>query len=517
MKRKNTKIVNLITILIICIVPISCQSQPGAPRSDNLIDRLEHAETTKDIHLIDHLFIDDAWIIHPDGLPVVGKEAILSLYDYIWSRSEIKTIAYHVDSTASTSNLVIESGYSISIKEDGKENRTMYKATFLASGKEYKISKIEFGDKIISEYKLPELLEPSGKYHVGQSTHFYEKSSTDQNRVLAFQIWYPANTHGKEYLKVQNQDVVKASGQFLGWPLFFNSYFSIMESNSAEKIPIFPQETFPILLYNHGYSGFTSVYQTIFEDLASHGYIVVSIAHEDESALMITEDGIVIPNDPDNHFYRSRASELNRSEIKELKDFILTSDDIDESRKAYQELVAHSPLYNTSTRLWANDTQEVIKKLREINKSHPLLKNAFDFNSIGIFGHSLGGAVSGQLAMRDTLIQAGINLDGFQFGDLIGDQLKVPFMFVSSNPSGDSFLRASVFIEESQKDCYQVVIKGFSHGSFTDWEYFNPGGQEAIELQRDLIRTFFDKYLKKNDLNLTMLEDKYPLIRITKN
>jgi hypothetical protein len=486
-KRKNTKIVNLITILIICIVPISCQSQPGAPRSDNLIDRLEHAETTKDIHLIDHLFIDDAWIIHPDGLPVVGKEAILSLYDYIWSRSEIKTIAYHVDSTASTSNLVIESGYSISIKEDGKENRTMYKATFLASGKEYKISKIEFGD------------------------------STDQNRVLAFQIWYPANTHGKEYLKVQNQDVVKASGQFLGWPLFFNGYFSIMESNSAEKIPIFPQETFPILLYNHGYSGFTSVYQTIFEDLASHGYIVVSIAHEDESALMITEDGIVIPNDPDNHFYRSRASELNRSEIKELKDFILTSDDIDESRKAYQELVAHSPLYNTSTRLWANDTQEVIKKLREINKSHPLLKNAFDFNSIGIFGHSLGGAVSGQLAMRDTLIQAGINLDGFQFGDLIGDQLKVPFMFVSSNPSGDSFLRASVFIEESQKDCYQVVIKGFSHGSFTDWEYFNPGGQEAIELQRDLIRTFFDKYLKKNDLNLTMLEDKYPLIRITKN
>jgi ketosteroid isomerase-like protein len=194
-----------------------------------LIDRLEHAETTKDIHLIDHLFIDDAWIILPDGLPVVGKEAILSLYEYIWSRSEIKTIAYHVESTASTSNLIIESGYSISIKADGKENRTMYRATFLASGKEYKISKLEFGEKIISEYKLPKLLEPTGKYHVGQSIHFYEKSSTDQNRVLAFQIWYPANTYGKEYLKYQNQDVVKASGQFLGWPLFFNSYFPIAD------------------------------------------------------------------------------------------------------------------------------------------------------------------------------------------------------------------------------------------------------------------------------------------------
>ena len=68
----------------------------------------------------------------------------------------------------------------------------------------------------------------------------------------------------------------------------------------------------------------------------------------------------------------------------------------------------------------------------------------------------------------------------------------------------------------SQADCYQAIVKGFSHGSFTDLEYFNPGGKQSIQLQRDLIRVFFDKYLKKTGLEFSKLGEKYPEIRISR-
>ncbi len=178
-------------------------------------------------------------------------------------------------------------------------------------------------------------------------------------------------------------------------------------------------------------------------------------------------------------------------------------------------MVELSPLHNESTRLWACDTKEVIKKLYELNNKNHLLKRVFDLESIGVFGHSVGGATAGQMAMNNSIIKAGINLDGFQFGDLVNNKLGVPFMFVSSNQNGNSYLRASTFMDQSKADCYQAVIKGFSHSSFTDLEYFNPGGKKVIELQRDLIRVFFDKYLKSSDITLRELEKKHAIISIT--
>ena len=149
-----------------------------------------------------------------------------------------------------------------------------------------------------------------------------------------------------------------------------------------------------------------------------------------------------------------------------------------------------------------------------MNLTDDNLKGAFDFTSIGVFGHSLGGATAGQLGFDEHFIDAGINLDGFQFGDLINNKLKIPFMFISSNQEGDRYLRGSTFIASSQTDCYQVVIGGFTHGSFTDLEYFLQGNREMMDLQRDLIKNFFDKYLKDKALDLKSMEVKYGNITV---
>jgi len=490
-----------------------CQNTPNTTTSgDALISYLETAEKEKNLELIRQIFDEDATILHPDGLPIAGKDAIISLYEYLWAHTQVETVKYQTDSAYNENNLHIEVGRSVFIGSNKIQDTIPFKATFVPSEGGYKISQLALGNKVTMESRLPKLIEPTGEYKIGQSIYFFDKQNTKSNRILAFQVWYPAKPGKQEKAQYQYEEVAKASAEFLGLPLFFNSYASLIESNSYLNAPGFTNQKFPVLLYNHGYSGFSSVYQTVFEDLASHGYIVVSIGHENESALLIVEDGIIITTDPENEFYKSRAGELNGEEVNSLQDILLNSDDPNENKTAYEALIKLSPLHNESTRLWAQDTKQVIEKLKELNTSYPRLKGLFDLESIGVFGHSVGGATAGQLAFDCDEIRAGINLDGFQFGDLIHHRLKIPFMFVSSNRNGDSYLRASSIIEHSDTICIQSVIKGFSHGSFSDLELFKPGGEKVIELQRDLIRTFFDKYLKSGNLQLLELENRYPEI-----
>jgi hypothetical protein len=69
----------------------------------------------------------------------------------------------------------------------------------------------------------------------------------------------------------------------------------------------------------------------------------VSVGHENESSLLIIDDGVIITTDPKNEFYSGRAQELNGPEINSLQETILTSDDLEENEGAYKQLIKLSP------------------------------------------------------------------------------------------------------------------------------------------------------------------------------
>jgi len=478
-----------------------------------LIKKLELAEINHDIESIRKLFADDAVIYIPDGMPFAGNQGIASLYEYLWNNSENKTVNYLIERTEISEGKYVEYGTNTSIDGAAVETTNNFKAVYKGSNSSYVIAQLFFGD---AEETAPELLEPTGKYGVGQTTYFYDRDVTANDRMMAFQIWYPAIIGNMDSAKYRSIETTIASAKFLGLPPFIFSYGAIVTSNSFLNAQIVPGKSFPVIIYNHGYGGFTSVYQTVFEELASQGYIVVSIGHENESSLLIKDDGTILPTNPNNEFYTSRASELEGAEIAALQSTILNSDDLTENTLAYKQLVHRSPLHNESTRLWASDTSQVIEKLRELDTNDIKIKGAFDFEAIGLMGHSLGGATAGQLAFHNSNIKAGINLDGFQFGDLVNNKLEIPFMFVSSNQNANTYLRASNFLNESEVACYQVVLSGFEHGSFTDLTFFALNGARSIKLQRDLILAFFNKYLKNDDVDFEALEAMYPEMAINK-
>ena len=133
-----------------------------------------------------------------------------------------------------------------------------------------------------------------------------------------------------------------------------------------------------------------------------------------------------------------------------------------------------------------------------------------DFDRIGVMGHSLGGATAGQLTVVDSRIKAGINMDGFQFGDLIDSPLTVPFMFIAPERpwSGEHNNTNDLFSLRAKSKTYLVNITGFQHSSFSDlvlmgaaWEgpQAIAAGVRAVEIQREITRAFFDNHLKIAD------------------
>jgi len=78
-------------------------------------------------------------------------------------------------------------------------------------------------------------------------------------------------------------------------------------------------------------------------------------------------------------------------------------------------------------RIRVDDIQFMMDQLAD-HPSGDILYDKIDFDHIGVFGHSLGGAVAGQLALEDDRIDAGINLDGFQWGDVADATIQQPFI-----------------------------------------------------------------------------------------
>ncbi|MBI9031553.1 hypothetical protein JEZ13_06090 [bacterium] len=507
--------ISIITLILLAFLDLLAAKDINDEKC--LIIDLETAEKTNNLRMIENIFSDNASLLYPDSTPKCSKEAIISFYEYLWKNTSIRTIRYENIKIEKIGTQQIETGTLMFLNSNRETVELPFKAVIVNNNNKLKIHILALGKDMDLKHTTLKLPTPTGEYNVAQSSHYYPKSESTSNRTVSFQLWYPTNPNETKTAVYHSKEVARAAAEFMGLPLFFNSYEPLVRTNSYVNAPAVPDTSFPILLYNHGYGGFTSVYQSVFEDLASHGYVVVSIAHENESSLFITETGEVVRNNPENDFYRKREPELSGPAVNKLQDIILNSDNIKKIEKAYLDLISLSPLHNESTRLWTKDNKVVIEKLKEIAKDSPNLRGAFDFENMGIFGHSVGGAVAGQMAFDCPEIDAGINLDGFQFGDLVYNKLEIPFMFVSSNQRENSYLRATSLMQNSQNDCYQAIIKGFSHSSFTDLRLFEPGGEEAISLQRELILIFFNKHLKNLNIDMNEVVDKYPIIEIIKN
>ncbi len=438
-------------------------------------------------------FSADAILSFPDMFPIFGVEAIEEFFKVFYQKGDVEIIDYCIESIDKNDLFYSVSG-KCEYTEYDKDENIPFKVRIQA-GESLKIKEFIFGDNMS---KIPEMPKPSGSYHVGRDLLDFNGIESGNSREQSCEVWYPAIVTDHELTTYNTEDVASKAAEFLSWPKFLNSYTAHMKTNSY-KAPSMAEGPFPVIIYNHGYSGYSSVYQIAFEELASHGYIVISLNHINESAVVLRDNNTEMQN-PKGLFYQDHKNELNGKRINELQDIILNSDEAGELKKAYDELLQLTPLHNETIRLWKEDCLSVIRLINIMKSRNLGITSNFDMSRIGIMGHSVGGAVAGETLLASKDIKAGINLDGFQLGTLHMNILDKPFMFISSNSHGNRYLRYSSFISEKNKDVTALSLKGFRHDSFTDDNFLRNNKIEEMQIQLQLIKAFFDKHLKNRDI-----------------
>jgi predicted dienelactone hydrolase len=106
----------------------------------------------------------------------------------------------------------------------------------------------------------------SGTYAVGHDTISIPDPST--GKTITADLWYPAADG--------------ATGTFARYSLLPTAYFD--SKVAIEDAPISSAGAFPFVVYSHGSGGQSFVASFLTEDLASHGYVVLSANHDGNTA-----------------------------------------------------------------------------------------------------------------------------------------------------------------------------------------------------------------------------------------
>ncbi len=340
-----------------------------------------------------------------------------------------------------------------------------------------------FLSRLIPAPELP-IPAPTGPFAVGisQQTLVTEGAGSADARVLTLDIWYPAaDTAGYPVAPYTEKALNEALSKQFRMPRFM---FSEVPSYSHREAPPAPGPH-PVVIFNHGYAAFSKQNVATFQELASHGKIVLSLAHPGESLLARDSQGHAVPFDP--------QSEVNREVLRLQKDIRgyakrlsmrLSQQRQAQTPEAYaiaSAELAQDPQFKAlrpQIERWVEDTRQVIAALQE-GRCAGVLSEA-DPGKLTVMGHSLGGVVAMRLASEPVEGLRGIvNLDGPWLQEdpetiarpcvpalnLLSTQYRVAKQDLSTRGTLDGLYH------ESAAGAHVIDMKGAAHYNFTDLNF----------------------------------------------
>ena len=235
------------------------------------------------------------------------------------------------------------------------------------------------------------------------------------------------------------------------------------------------QDRFPVLVFAPGGGLSYLAFQSLIEDLASCGYIVVAVNSPGAAGCVVFPDGhvrrYVVPDSAGD------------SEIEAL------------------------------SRLVAADLSFVVRNLGRFDRDRALpFAGRMQFWKVGCFGHSIGGAASLDVARETPQVVASANLDGMFWTATYRASIRKPSLMVRAEMSNDErYLECiDTFWANLRRGGARITIGAAAHGSFTDWPlllgaYENlllgalpsmPDPLRPLLISRDALRRFFDPILR---------------------
>ncbi|QOR34940.1 hypothetical protein IMX26_15995 [Clostridium sp. 'deep sea'] len=375
---------------------------------------------------------------------------------------------------------------------------------------------------------LKELPIPNGKYNVGiTQIDFVDKSrktvfgfKNEGVRKIPVKFFYPAdsikgNTSAPYTFPEAIEPLKKMTLGLLSKKITktkTHCYKNVAVSNK--------QKNFPVVFYNHGYSSYAMQDTTLCSNLASSGFIVVSLAHPYESSALKYLDGSIIK------IHKSHLKNLTKSP-KGYKKYIKSvfKKNCTYSNKEAMEIAEvlfkkYNCKLSNHVKIWVDDSIFIANELEKLNTGiiESVFKNKLKLNlGFAITGQSFGGSVAAQTCLVDNRFKCGINIDGGTYGDYLYKDLKKPFMVIGTNIMRDTSRTTYIYNSE---DSYMVLISDTAHYGFSDALFtcrqlniLNVLGKrdkfEFHNIYSQYHLNFFKKYLLKNNtVNLNNLNYK---------
>lgn len=306
-------------------------------------------------------------------------------------------------------------------------------------------------------------IEPTGKYQVGTATYTYKDSgrietytNTGEYRKLNVKLWYPKNT----------------------------------------------DNTYPLIVFSHGSYGIKTSNETLYNELASHGYVVCSIDHTFQ-CLYTTDDN-------------GKTTFMDKSYMREVK-----------NEDAHQNKQQSYEYYQKWMKVRTDDINFVIDYILSQGNESTADKvyKLVDAKKIGVMGHSLGGSAALGIGRMRKDISAVIALEAPFQCDIKGvennefvftsEKYPVPVLNVYSDASwshlGDwpQYAENYNLLSNINPTAFNVHIRGVGHLTLTDLALTSPiltrilNGQKSTTSTEDCLKMinkvcleFFDCYLK---------------------
>ena len=260
-------------------------------------------------------------------------------------------------------------------------------------------------------------------------------------------------------------------------------------------------ETFPLVVFSHGALGTENSNESLFLELASHGYVVVSIGHPYHAIWTEDEDGHI------TFVSMDYVQELQREDAKTDKQ---------QSFLYYQKWL----------RVRTSDINFVIDTiLKNVVSGSGGMYPLVDVERIAVMGHSLGGSAALAIPRQRNDIAAVIALESPFLYDIVGvenngfvwlnEAYPVPALNIYSDASWShlsewtQYARNDELLSRPQTKAINLHLSGAGHFSLTDLPLASPllvrllEGGEGIRDSEEYLKElniacleFFDRYLK---------------------
>jgi alpha-beta hydrolase superfamily lysophospholipase len=364
-----------------------------------------------------------------------------------------------------------------------------------------------------------ELPTPTGRYPIGTT----EWRLTDRSRPETFAgpgefrqveviAWYPAAAGGGAVAPYLREGVaeVRPFAKLFGAETAFDQVESVATHAEVDARPASTPAKLPLLVFSHGYTGMPSSYTALMEDLASHGYAVLSIVHPYEAGAATLADGrIVSMNGADGTFRQGIQDVLAEwgPEDQTMTAVTSATDDAEQIR-LLRGYLATLKQTGVMLRRWVDDTRLVLDRLSGLPARSVASRLAarLDPSRIGAFGHSMGGVTSAQFCLEDARCRAGLNLDGIpQYGPMIDRRMPKPFLMVySARPGRDG--ASDPIYRRAAHPYYRLDVRDTGHLEFTNMVFWGGPLRErnvlralpparAAEITAAIVRQYFDQEL----------------------